>query len=120
MIEFTPNDPIMFLFGVISGLVLIAIGLTYNNIGNDVQKEFIELQKTWSERDMTQPDYYKKDGLSPLDAFEQGLISREEYIGFLKGNVIKYTIRAGKKDNACKDIDKAIDYLNWLKKELGK
>lgn len=65
---------------------------------------------------MTQPDYYKSDGLSPLDAFEKGLISREEFIGFIKGNVIKYTVRAGKKDDPIKDIDKAIDYLGWLKK----
>ena len=36
-----------------------------------------------------EPDYYSSNGLSPLKAFEQGLISREEYIGFCKGNVIK-------------------------------
>lgn len=67
-----------------------------------------------------QPNYYKSNGLSPLDAFKQGLISREEFIGFIKGNVIKYTVRAGKKDDAVKDIDKAIDYLEWLKKEMIK
>ena len=65
---------------------------------------------------VTQPNYYKSNGLSPLDAFKQGLISREELIGFIKGNVIKYTVRAGKKDDTIRDIDKAIDYLEWLKK----
>ena len=69
-------------------------------------------------KDKTQPDYYKSNGLSPLDAFKEGLISREEFIGFIKGNVIKYTVRAGKKDNAVNDIDKAIDYLEWLKKVM--
>ena len=63
-----------------------------------------------------QPKYYKNDGLSPLDAFERGLISREEFLGFMKGNVIKYVVRVGKKDDAIKDIDKAIDYLEWMKK----
>lgn len=65
---------------------------------------------------MSEPKYYAKDGLSPLSAFEKGLISKEEYIGFCKGNVIKYTIRAGKKDDAVSDINKAIDYLEHLKK----
>lgn len=65
---------------------------------------------------MSEPKYYAKDGLSPLSAFEKGLISKEEYIGFCKGNIIKYTIRAGKKDDAISDINKAIDYLEHLKK----
>ena len=65
---------------------------------------------------MSEPKYYAKDGLSPLSAFEKGSISKEEYIGFCKGNVIKYTIRAGKKDDAISDINKAIDYLEHLKK----
>jgi len=66
-----------------------------------------------------QPDYYKSNGLSPMDAFEKGLLSKEEFIGFIKGNVIKYSVRAGKKDDAVKDIGKAIDYLGWLKKVMG-
>jgi len=67
---------------------------------------------------MVEPEYYAKDGLSPLQAMKQGLISKDEYIGFIKGNVIKYTVRAGKKDDAIKDIDKAIDYLEHLKEAL--
>lgn len=64
---------------------------------------------------MNEPDYYGGNGLSPLEAFKQGLMSKEEVIGFCKGNVIKYTIRAGKKDDAVKDIDKAINYLKHLR-----
>ena len=67
---------------------------------------------------MNEPDYYAGNGLSPLKAFEQGLISKEEYIGFCKGNVIKYTVRAGKKDDALMDIVKAMDYLMHLHKIL--
>lgn len=62
---------------------------------------------------MEEPDYYKSNGLSPIGAFKQGLISREEYIGFLKGNIIKYTIRAGKKEDAVKDLKKSKDYINF-------
>lgn len=68
----------------------------------------------------SEPEYYSGNGCSPLTAMKKGLISHEEYIGFLKGNVIKYVVRAGKKDNAVEDIGKAIDYLQYLKKEYLK
>ena len=64
---------------------------------------------------LAEPEYYAGNGLSPLEAFKKGLLSREETIGFIKGNVIKYTIRAGHKENASEDIVKAIDYLRHLK-----
>lgn len=62
-----------------------------------------------------EPKYYVNGGLSPLSAFKQGLLSREEYTGFLKGNIIKYVIRAEHKEDAIKDLDKAIDYINHYK-----
>ena len=67
---------------------------------------------------MTEPNYYAQYGLSPLSAMEGGLLSDEQYIGFLKGNVIKYVVRAGYKDDPVKDLDKAIDYLNHLKRVM--
>ena len=63
---------------------------------------------------MSEPEYYTMGGLSPLKAFEQGLLTKEEYKGFLKGNIIKYVIRAGKKEDALRDIVKAMDYLHHL------
>ena len=78
-------------------------------------KELEEKGKEPTEK-LDEPDYYAGNGLSPLEAFKKGLLSREETIGFIKGNVIKYTVRAGKKDNASRDIVKAIDYLTHLKK----
>ncbi|MBQ2653371.1 MAG: DUF3310 domain-containing protein [Methanobrevibacter sp.] len=67
---------------------------------------------------MVEPEYYSQYGLSPLKAFEQGLISKEQFIGFCKGNVIKYTCRAGSKDDPLLDIVKAMDYLTYLHKAL--
>lgn len=74
----------------------------------------IRIEET-PEEESEEPDYYAQNGLSPMSAFKQGLISKEEYIGFCKGNVIKYTVRCGKKDDAISDIDKAINYLIALK-----
>ena len=65
---------------------------------------------------MSEPNYYAGNGLSPLQAFKSGLISEEEYLGFLKGNIIKYVVRAGHKEDDVRDIDKAIDYCHHLKR----
>ena len=78
-------------------------------------KELEEKGKEPTEK-LDEPSYYAGNGLSPLEAFKKGLLSREETIGFIKGNVIKYTVRAGHKHNASDDIVKAIDYLTHLKK----
>jgi len=42
-------------------------------------------------------------------------LSKEEYIGFLKGNILKYQLRLGKKDDVQKDIAKIKDYQKELK-----
>lgn len=63
---------------------------------------------------MKEPEYYCKNGLSPLKAFEKGLLSREEYIGFLKGNIIKYIIRCEEKEDVLGDLKKATTYLYHL------
>lgn len=62
---------------------------------------------------MSEPKYYNSNGLSPIGAMKQGLISKEQYQGFLIGNIIKYVIRAGKKDDAIKDLEKAKDYIDF-------
>lgn len=67
---------------------------------------------------MTEPEYYAKNGLTPLKAYKMGLISYEEYIGFIKGNIIKYVVRCDKKGQGLSDVDKAMDYLDLLKKEM--
>lgn len=69
---------------------------------------------------MSEPEYYNRNGLSPLKAFEQGLISYEEYMGFIKGNIIKYVVRCDKKGQGVSDVNKALDYCKLLKKELVK
>lgn len=75
-----------------------------------------ESGKKMNEEKSEEPVYYNSNGLSPNQAFEQGLISNEEFIGFIKGNVIKYVVRCGKKGDPIDDINKAISYLQLLKK----
>ena len=47
--------------------------------------------------------------------FMQAQMEPKEFIGFLKGNIIKYVARCGKKDDIKKDVTKIIRYAEWLK-----
>lgn len=64
--------------------------------------------------DGEQPLYYGGNGLSPLDAMKKGLVSADEYRGFLMGNVLKYLVRFQYKDDPLSDLKKCRDYLDKL------
>ena len=57
---------------------------------------------------VVKPDHYQgKGGLQAIDVIEAfGL-------GFSLGNVVKYVLRAGKKDDRVKDLEKAMEYLKY-------
>ncbi len=55
------------------------------------------------------PSHYKFFGEDSMPLIEK-ILGTEGYLGFLKGNALKYRIRAGKKDNTIADIDKALYY----------
>lgn len=84
-----------------------------------LQKELEKVKLLNESLGSEEPVYYNFNGLSPNQAFEQGLISNEEFIGFIKGNVIKYVVRCGKKGDPIDDINKAISYLQLLKKIMS-
>ena len=58
--------------------------------------------------------HYKDMPIQPW-ALMESVLSREEFIGFLKGNAIKYALRAGRKPGATDDGEKANHYLDKLK-----
>lgn len=63
-------------------------------------------------------DYYKTDKPEyEVINILQAKLTPEEFAGYLKGNVLKYIFRAGKKpDNPLlSDIKKAEQYLQWYK-----
>ena len=95
------------------GMAGIWCGVRGNNKNHDCPKFERKYKKA------TEPTYYNKNGLSPLKAYQQGLLSYEEYIGFIKGNIIKYVVRCDKKGQGLSDVDKAMDYLELLKKEMS-
>ena len=53
--------------------------------------------------------HYKDMLVQPWDVMET-LLTPEEFVGFLKGNYLKYVFRAGHKGEASVDLDKAKHY----------
>ena len=58
-------------------------------------------------------DHYKELAVQPWEAMESWM-SDAEFEGFLRGNVIKYLARAGKKGDELQDLKKALHYLEKL------
>ena len=58
-------------------------------------------------------NHYKEMPVQPWAVMES-VLTREEFIGYLKGNIIKYSMRAGRKVGS-DDTGKAIHYRMKLK-----
>lgn len=58
-----------------------------------------------------------KGSVEPLEVMAK-IMSKQEFIGFLKGNIIKYSYRAGRKqgESGDKDRNKFLVYSDWLAK----
>lgn len=59
------------------------------------------------------PPHYTEGNIECIDAI-QSAMTHEEYIGYLKGNAIKYLWRFEKKENPAEDLAKAKWYLNRM------
>jgi len=64
--------------------------------------------------EILKPSHYQLFPNREAIGLVQHELSRAEYIGYLKGNILKYRLRAGKKDDTVKDIKKAM----WFEREL--
>ena len=66
--------------------------------------------------DNINPDHYKKGDIECIEAIKASM-SRQEFLGYLKGNAIKYLWRYRNKKNAVEDLQKCIWYTERLKDE---
>ena len=79
-----------------------------------------KFKTAWGDDDVNNPTHYADQGaVECIDAMES-MLSREEFIGFLRGNSFKYRWRCRSKDNAVKDLRKAHWYENRLMALLEK
>ena len=53
----------------------------------------------------------------PIETIQANMTD-EEFQGFLKGNILKYVCRCGKKDEALKEAHKIQRYATWLVESL--
>lgn len=61
--------------------------------------------------------HYSAQDVQPIE-YMQMTMSKNEFIGFLRGNIIKYISRIGKKDEPLKEAEKVLRYSQWLVKAL--
>jgi hypothetical protein len=79
---------------------------------NETLKE--KLQEKYERDDMqVGGTHYKDMAVQPWDVMQE-VLTYEEFVGFLKGNVIKYSMRQGKKEGS-DDGAKAQHYLAKLR-----
>ena len=58
------------------------------------------------------PSHYTDGGIETIE-FIRAKLTAEEFVGYCKGNGLKYISRSGKKGDSAEDLDKAIVYLTW-------
>ena len=65
------------------------------------------------EEDIASPDYYQVTTEQPIQIMRE-IMSNDEFIGFLWGNIIKYSMRMKRKDNPVSEAKKIKQYATWL------
>lgn len=58
-------------------------------------------------------NHYKEMAVQPWELMES-VLTHEEFVGYLKGNVIKYSLRAGRKEGS-DDLGKCRHYMMKLR-----
>ena len=80
----------------------------------------------WEPQDTTMPKingtteaakHYQVSDMQPIEIM-QSYMPKEQFLGLLRGNVIKYILQMGHKDDKLKEAEKACQYAEWLVKAL--
>ena len=68
-------------------------------------------------REVHNPEHYRVfPDMEAIDIVRKAL-TPDEFAGYLKGNILKYRLRAEAKDDAMKDLMKADKYKEWLNEQ---
>ena len=79
-----------------------------------VEDEDTEIAHVEDEDTEYHDTHYKACIIEPILVMH-AVLPPEQFKGFLRGNALKYRLRAGHKEDAISDIDKALRYEQWLK-----
>lgn len=118
-------------FSKYNGLVAKIIGKPYPQISvyevcicgledeGSIYVESVKLEP-YEDVDCYHDSHYKTSVLEPILVMQK-MFTHEEFVGFLKGNILKYRLRLGHKDDIQKEMDKIQRYEQWLEEaEQGK
>lgn len=85
----------------------------------DGDDSILYMTKPFEEKhdEVSRPAHYNRSGIEAIKAIEASM-SEVEFLGYLKGNILKYLWRYGYKDNPKKDIAKARWYLDLLYNQI--
>jgi hypothetical protein len=86
------------------------------NIKDFVASDFPEIKDVSADDVQVGGSHYKDMGVQPW-AVMKAVLTHAEWVGYLKGNVIKYGMRQGKKDSD--DANKAKHYAQKLQEETN-
>ena len=82
-------------------------------------KELLEaLTKPAAPDTVNSPEHYNMLDVEAINLIEMSM-TKEEFLGYLKGNVLKYIIRYKHKGNASEDLDKGKWYLDKLRNKIN-
>ena len=82
-------------------------------------KEILEVITKPVEVDaVNSPEHYNMLDIEAINLIEMSM-TKEEFLGYLKGNVLKYIIRYKHKGNASEDLDKGKWYLDKLRNKIN-
>lgn len=73
-------------------------------------------QESKKEEKVNHPSHYNQGKVETIDILKD-FLTEEEFVGFLKGNVLKYLHRY-KYKNGLEDLNKASWYLDKLKEQV--
>lgn len=112
-------------FSKYNGLVAKVIGKPYSQMSvyevsicgleeeGSIYVESVNLEPYDENEDCYHDSHYRISVLEPILVM-QSMFTHEEFIGFLKGNILKYRLRLGHKDDIQKEMDKIQRYEQWL------
>lgn len=82
----------------------------------DAEKDITLLEgEDKAETDAINPAHYRVEGIPEAIEIMQGLMTKEQFEGFLLGNIIKYSYRYGRKGDKAETMGKIVWYAQKLK-----
>lgn len=62
--------------------------------------------------------HYQTLAQQPIEIMQR-LMTKEQFLGFCHGNVVKYALRCGHKDDPAKEMEKVRQYADWYVRASG-